>query len=602
MSWWRRLAGRDAGEHTTREIAFAAAPVLLYPAGGGRVLAASPEGATLVTAEAAEVLARLAGVRTLTEHAAALELGDHGADSLAGVCSDLLSRGLLVTRDRLVPTASGESAHDAAEISAIVWMTHARPAALERSIRGFAENAFRHGRRPDLLVFDDGTSTQSADTLAALRPLVREGPRILYCGAERLRLLADRLRAASGVAEEEIQFALEGLPDTGVPLGARRNGVLLATAGRPVLCADDDTVCAPVIHPKAIGALTVTSVFHPEEVRYWRDREELLAAIVPENVDMLGAHERLLGRSVTSCAAGNALRFEELSPELIGLLLAAQPRVALTSGGLYGDSGIDDPAYALWLEGPSREALVRSQADYRLALHSREVLRCTTGPALGDGGYVCSANMGLDGRRLLPPFFPTGRGEEMLFGTLLRVIEPEALIGRPGIAVYHSPVEPRALPADPWTAPRNTLYDILNGLVRAHRFAPFVRTPEERLLSLGRELADLAFLGAAEFAEWMAPRLLSGWGARIAHAEDALHRHRGEPTYWARDVERYADLVRMQAEESLLEPAELRRGRDSLEAAALLQDCVSRFGRLLCAWPAVWNAACSLTADGEVVS
>src|SRR5260370_6587434 len=88
--------------------------------------------------------------------------------------------------------------------------------------------------------------------------------------------------------------------------------------------------------------------------------------------------------------------------------------------GVVGDCDLASPLSWLVLEGNSRARLVRSEADYRAALASRQVLRGVTQPTLGSGGFCTALNLGLDNRRLLPPFFPVLVGHDAVFGALLR--------------------------------------------------------------------------------------------------------------------------------------------------------------------------------------
>src|SRR5262249_16802768 len=86
--------------------------------------------------------------------------------------------------------------------------------------------------------------------------------------------------------------------------------------------------------------------------------------------------------------------------------------------------------YFLWLDGPARKRLLRSERDYRFALANHQLMRAVTRVTVCEGGAVClGLNLGLDNRGLLPPFMPLGRPEAGLFSTWLRPGLPSAFQG-----------------------------------------------------------------------------------------------------------------------------------------------------------------------------
>ncbi len=550
----------------------------ILPAGSRPLVYATGAGATRLPSPAAvQLLASLEGCRPVRDPAA----------------EELRARGLLITRAQLLQALRDTAdAGQPPQIAAVAWVTHARPAALARSVRSFAANAARSGRSPRWLVCDDSDAPDAARTLEALRGPAREGVRVSYCGPGEKELMAERLvESTRGVVPREVvRFALFGMPGWGSTCGANRNAGVLSTAGVPLLEADDDTVCEPASHPAAAEGLAIGSLRDPSDLLCFESRERLLAAVPRVARDFLAAHESVLGRSPGSCAQrlpDEAIDLSAVSPALAELLVRGGGRVAATTAGVCGDPIVNDPAWLLWLEGDARQRVVASEESFRIARSSREVLRCPRVAAIGDSDFLFGASLGLDCRELLPPFLPMGRGEDILFALTLHLCVPGALIGRPAVALLHDPVEPRA-----WRDARGVqAFDFLMVLERGHLFPPWSRTPEERMRSLGGALEALGDLGTADFVDAVMPVVLRARAAQLGSAENLLPRHGRQPEYWAREVERYLDAMQEQVAAAPVAPADA----PSIDA---FRTQVRLYGALLQAWPEIWRAARELAADG----
>ncbi len=580
-----RLTDAEAG-------AFAALPARIVAAGSRPLVYSSGTGAAhLVSPAAADLLLRLEGCRPVGAAGAAIE--------------ELRGSGVVVSREVLLRALRETPDPDPPQpITAVTWLTHGRPAALARSITSFAANATSHGRCPKWLVFDDGDEIQAEQTLDVLRPLAAQGRmRLGYFGrSEKERMTATLVEAAHGlVSERLVRFALFGLPGYGTTCGANRNCAVLACCGAPLLVADDDTVCEPAVHPAPVDALSITSERDPSDLFCFDNRKILLEAVARADSDFLAAHQSLLGRTTAGCAVQwpeETIDLASASPALIDLLVAGSGRVTATTAGVYGDGIVGDPHELLWLEGEARERILASEPSFRSAGLTREVLRCPRGPAIGDSNRVFGASLGLDARSLLPPFLPMGRGQDLLFGQTLRVCMPDALVGRPAVAVLHDPVEQRTLPADRTLTPEVEASSLISVLERVARFPPWARSGEERLRSLGAGLEALGRLPAGEFVEAVLPGILRWRSSQLAAAESVLRRHRREPAYWAREVERHIESMQKYMVERPVLPTDAAAGLNPTEALAAFQLQLRLYGELLQAWPEIWRAAQELAEAG----
>jgi hypothetical protein len=208
-------------------------------------------------------------------------------------------------------------------------------------------------------------------------------------------------------------------------------------------------------------------------------------------------------------------------------------------------------------------------------------------------------NAGIDNRSLLPPFLPNGRNEDGLFAMTLHVCAEDALIGHIPLAVLHSPQEARRYEqgAGPIAAPR--LAEIVQTILNTFNPSPGHAGISERLSDLGKLLVDVGSLRIEDFKEYVESAWVGAASRYIGYLEYLLAQYRGEPDYWAEDVQSFIErLMDFTVHQSAAAPRELL-GRQSPEQA--METCrrmVRKFGELLYWWPVIYGAAKELRAAG----
>jgi hypothetical protein len=110
--------------------------------------------------------------------------------------------------------------------------------------------------------------------------------------------------------------------------------------------------------------------------------------------------------------------------------------------------------------------------------------------------------------------------------------------------------------------------------------------------SVGRYLCDVAGAPPAEFHEYLRWFVLQHESDKIAYMETCLDEERAAPEYWRRDVEDYIEQTRHAlAQPDCDIPFDMRENWSAAQARALIQKLVHDYGRLLRAWPALFQAA-----------
>ncbi len=356
--------------------------------------------------------------------------------------------GLLVSATDVLGGDAGVAGADAPPIRSIGVITHRRPEALVRCLSSFADDLRASGRSALLTVVDSTPHGEADGVRAAVRSLEqrRQLP-VRYLGLVEKRALGERLSRAAGVDPKLAELALLGLEGHQTDVGANRNAMLLLHAGRTVFCADDDMVCDLRGPVAPVDTVALTGEEGAVPVTLHRTFEAAREALPPRPSGVLDLHERQLGRTVAEALAGSPrerIALGSFPPRLLGGLLSGNSRVVASFGGYYGDAGASYPSFFLWSGATVRQQLAGGVEDHRALIRSRQITRVSPQLTLTGGRFSMCGHVALDCRTLLPPFFSNLRGEDHLFGQVVRGCFDDVLFAHVPQAIAHRPWERRA--------------------------------------------------------------------------------------------------------------------------------------------------------------
>ena len=569
----------------------------------------------------ADVLSHCLQCKSLDRHAQDVcrDLGcpEGHAEAIKNQLVQLVDIGLLVSpQSFLVCRAPAKhSPQSPAGITALAVVTANRVRGLQRALSSYLDNCQQHGCSNDFVVVDD---SQSQETREACRQVVsalqrRYGVPVFYAGyAEKVRF-AQHLAKHADIPPEIVDFALFDVERCGVSSGANRNALLLHTVGDMVLSVDDDTMCRIAPAPQQEKGWRITAKSDPAEVWFLANREAALQSVPCVDTDFLGLHGQLLGKNVrdllATAGATTEVDVTHLAREVWHRLAATESKVLVTFNGVVGDCAWGSP-FGYWgspmgyllLDTPSHARLVCSEADYRHACRSREIVRTvrrfTISDAAGSIGYC----MGYDNQSLLPPFFPVRRGQDVLFSQIIWKCCAPDVFGHLPWTILHAPETPRQF----WpgellrSAAGSDTTKLLLDCIQSFSVGVGQHHTAERLRALGHHLMAIGDLVPEDFIEFVR---LQGWHTQsvfLSIMEEHL-RLRGErPAFWASDVKQYqATLRQALSRADYWLPLDLLAGRNVEEARALAQRLVRKFGQLLAWWPTIIDAARDLRMRGH---
>ena len=292
--------------------------------------------------------------------------------SVKGRLEALAASGFLVSDEDLVrqckQTHAGPPAHPPS-VTALGMATRGREEILRRGIASYLDNSAKFGGSVDFIVVDDALEPDAQQrTRAVLEELRKDqGATLRYASRRDREAFADQVAAYSGLPGDLIRFAVLGRQPHDRTTGSCYNSLLLDTIGSCHVIADDDTLCQIAAPPDQHGGLALTSRFDPTEFWFYRDRQSAFNALTQADQDFFAIHESLLGRGIGDCMpavdGAGSLELDRMAPAFDRRLRMLGGRVAATSVGIVGDSGIGGTGY-LSVGPASRRRLLTCEQDY----------------------------------------------------------------------------------------------------------------------------------------------------------------------------------------------------------------------------------------------
>ncbi len=517
--------------------------------------------------------------------------------------NELVRDGFFVSEESLrtaIARRVGELAHEeAAEtyITLVGMPTANRPKSLERAVASYVEQAKHTDRKIACMVMDDSRdeATQRRNMEALHELHKRNGAHILYADRARLAVYGSSLARYASVPEEIVHFALLGPDASGPTYGAPRNALLLATAGEIYVQADDDTTANVMEISRYEDGLSLISDAESNEYRFFENSQEALQAVKPATVDLLSVHEHTLGKSVgaiiTQCTqSGSEVKIDQLSGNFLERLSRPQAHVALSFTGVVGDTGMEFFQQRLFMRGETLDRLASNPGRYPRLLRSRHMLRTSARLAISDNAFCMGMHMGMDNRQLLPPFMPTGRNEDGLFGAMIRLCHPNAFKAHlPRYAVQHLPPEERRYPENGIAFRPLRANDLLVYIVLTQD-GNLVGEGAQALHTLGDIFTRLTRLPIKAFSDYLRKHALQAVHTDMFRAEHLLATEPDKPDCWRNDVTHYLASARgAVTRPDFAVPIDLPGNPE--ERLVEFRQRVSAYGQLLIHWPALVEAA-----------
>jgi hypothetical protein len=588
---------------------FRCAPMAGFHLGNSAELAYSPlqNVARLIGPREYKLLTSCSQFATLADHAN--RLIDDGLparhEDVLEILGKFAESGMMLSHGALLDRLGTFPSEEAAvRLSWFAIPTSGRPKELARALESYAANFSRFGRSPKCLVAHDAASLAESRTCEAMLRSRFGGSieKLLYYGPEEKRRLIALLAQSGALPRDVVEFGVLGPSGHSPTMGANRNVILLLTAGEMALSVDDDTICQPSASPdEGEGdVLRFGSEGDPTSFWFCSDRQAALASVRPIDLDIVAAHEELLGRPVWRLLAQSlATRSADLNSacgHLLEGIWSGKGRVFITLNGSVGDSGMYSSRFLpVHRERATRQLLVASEEAYDSGLRNREIVRQSRVATVCHSSPFMGMFVGIDNRSLTPPFFPAYRNEDGTYGYLVSRCHEDCFFGYLPWSLVHAPPGHRAYFGNSASTVR--ISDLVIASVSQWTFTNPRARVADRLRSLGRHLIEIASMEPDEFDQFMRKLLWMRAAQRIGQMESLVREYGGYPQYWAADLQReikatQAALVRP----DYIVPIDLPGEPGSEARLRESQNLIRRYGELLQWWPEMIERAKDLAA------
>jgi hypothetical protein len=473
---------------------------------------------------------------------------------------------------------SGCSPH----IDSIIIPTRNRPLALSRCLSSLLSNCHTFERYPTIYIAD----ASSAEKHHLANETVIHTARYGYKSS--ITLLSTFLREqliawlTSHDCEPEVaEFALKDSLDLNIGnIGATRNLLLMANAGKTYLSIDDDTQA--MFSTPTFSC--VTEKQQPSRIYLpFESRESLLQSIErTPHLDFISLHERALGPLIKP--PQQKPKYDQVFQESL-----QDDNVILSIAGLFGDCGWGSPTRYLFVGVASDAEFFRSDDAYQRALGSREILQVASSSfQTRTTDDVMTTTYAANTAAGWPPFFPIGRGEDLVMAHILMKCSPHSMLSHIPYAIYHAPTEKRLFSRGEML--RSVPIDISSLILTI--VAGYSRSTNDfnsALINIGQLLIDLSCLPHSRFLTRIREYGVQNARNKISYLTAGLDlKPFLAPTY-KNDLERLiSGLLKYCERPEIGIPIEFLYGRDLSDAGVVVRKIISLFGRLLLAWPSIW--------------
>ncbi len=570
---------------------YIARPFAAHPVGDhALLLAAGTDRAHHVPLFYAQALARCDRFRTLDEQVQALlpAFGipkDQEAALRLGL-EGLVQRDLLRSEQQVFDLLGANPPPLTIEpIETLCIRCCQRPEELLALLKSLVRHVDGSGLRR-ILVLDDGPDPVDRERTAQAIEAAHLPPALSVIRIDRTDRagLLQRLAEQAGSDLAALQWLIQGdAQDPETSYGANLNLALLLTAGQRFLMIDDDALLDPY-QLQAPGPGLSLRIEHGFQTRFPHPAGDETAQFAPAAINPLTAHGELLGQPIAAIIGRHGLQeghlLRELSPQMIHDF-SLRPRLRLTTNGTLGDPGTGDLLWLFSLPTADLQPWLESPEAYQQALLGRRVARSVTETQIAAAISLMTTTLtGVDNRELLLPVGAKGRGEDLIFGALIRYLYP----GTPCAAL------PWMLPHRQASLRRWEMHDLHRS--RYLSLSTFLANRIEDLLGLQQPSDPLA--RARLLAAWMEGLSQMNEGELMEDLRRCLLERRAEsaarigmsleqldPPDWLR-----AEFTQLLALEQQLEPEDSRRLQDLV---GRVQHFARAYGSAMETWLISWQ-------------
>lgn len=378
----------------------------------------------------------------------------------------------------------------------------------------------------------------------------------------------------------------------GYSAGAVRNRALLQCAGERVLMVDDDTIGRPWRDSDTSAAIDFIGHEDMSDFAFFEDRVQATDGTGTCEVDLLGVHQLLLGKTFAELTGRYEYRAGSACNHILQDLRrrhTSRSQIRITWAGVAGDAAVYCPYWILFATGRLRQLLAEDQSLFDRALHSREIRRSVRRATVHHDPSLMTYCAALDNASLLPPFSPHAGNEDGLFARTLLTWQSSAYIAKVPVGIVHDSSRPASYsPTDIPSTCGLRIADVLAAATEAWAAIAPDTDQEGRLRSLGKHFIGWSSRPRQEFRDDLILLAMAQKAELLRRCACLLGDGFPYPRYWRDCLQRYGEAALASlSEPQWYLPLECRYG-DAPDGLESIRKYVGMWGEALTFWPSLW--------------
>ena len=471
------------------------------------------------------------------------------------------------------------------EITRIGIPTRNRLQELGRCLTSISDSLGQYGRTARVVIAEMSQDLNQVDNILQLSRSTRSPRFAIEClGPIEIAQFINRLSVEWG-DRDLISFAFDSSNNANTNYGAARNLLLVANHGNHVFNCDDDVVWRGgiVAEPQPIYLSHVESI----QTKIFNDRDQLLDAAFSEPIDVLGQHQRLLGKEINTALRSSVIALNSAGDDMLVAGASQHNKIRFTYNGVAGDCGsYSSTSLVVGSDIRHREYIANNDSAYHLATRSREIIQLVDRTTVTRGTRRSTMMFGQDCTGRTIPYFPKFRNEDGIMACLISNCELSTYSACLPFYLHHLPIKRRSYNLD-WVSAvaRVRMSDVIRALCLS-------LSPVNGKLSsanLGFALRDIASSPLPDFTRLVQDTLLMSAQQHLSEMAEILDTIKNKHSLLGINLQvRMKLLSSALLNREYLLPVDLPSDGRSFST---IKNNVAKYGSLLAHWDELMQAA-----------
>ncbi|MFT5179604.1 MAG: hypothetical protein ACI8V7_000141 [Candidatus Paceibacteria bacterium] len=477
------------------------------------------------------------------------------------------------------------------KIDYICIPTANRPDSLKEVLESFL--SFEKSKDYSFIISDDSTDEKiKSKTIQILKSFRNRFNKIYYIDEKIRSEAVKNIHTKIKSNKEIIEFGLLKHKDI-FSVGASRNFLTLATAGKKIVEIDDDVMSGDIRSFAKKDDVRCTYQYPFQQKRFSK-----LEDIKGEKIkkDFLEIYERVLSEKPSSIIKKDNFVLESLNQNSLKSLLEGRATIKLATMGHFGDSATNSQDLFLKTNYKESDHISKlSDKEYLRLRNAEYFVNQSKTDLLYSGSSFVSLNFALDNRQISPFFSPLGRGDEITFLSSFEFCHFENIQYYLKECILHKRPDGKNLLKT--KIEKSKVYPplLIHSLITnsSSEIFEYDSTEKERYIKIGQYLEDIGKMNTDNFKKNLLPAYKKIISSLYYFTDLAFFLNKDCNKSYKKDLKKdYKNLSKFNTDELKVGWHEKSENMGIYE----IRDLILKFGKFYKIWPQMWE----LSKEGEI--